>query len=460
MTEVVSTSHGQFRAQTRSRDTPTSSAEMYASAPEILGRIPESLSGRLIRNGPEPLGNSQPHDGLQGSSSAMLHEISIAQGRADYRSRRISAASAFGEEAEAGGGIQALRGGPNSGLVLHGGLVRALGAYSNPVEVNSGLEVASTNDFAGSMPFGIGAHAHVDSVWDEMLVVKASPRSASLHVGTVDVKGRMRRVVEIATDPRMFPDAPLSPDTPMFIHDFSFTDNEVVILASGAVVIDGGVSWDPTTPAYFGVLPRDGEALDLRWHEVSPRVVWHFMNSYRDGDSIVIDHVAHRAPIAAVGELMPLPGPTAPQLRRTIINTETGDTSDEVLDERAVEFPAIDNRRQGLRHNFAYAALASSRFDNHRGEFDALVRYDFRSDQAVDHSFEKGVIVGEPVVVPRSSNAGEDDSWVLAITTDFKHQTSSVVVIDPQGFGEEPVAEIKLPQMLPLGHHLLWVPSK
>ena len=453
MTEVVSTSHGQFRAQTQSRETATSSAEMAASNLEILGRIPESLSGRLIRNGPEPLGDAQSHDGLQGSSNAMLHQISIAGGRADYQSRRISSTSAFGEDADAFGGIQTPRGGPNSGLVLHGGHVRALGALSNPVVVNASLEVESIDDLAGSMPFGIGTHAHVDSVWDEMIVIGSSPRSSSFQVGTVDVKGRMRRVVEIATDTPMFP------DTPIFIHDFSFTDTDVVVLASGADMINGGVSWDPTAPAYFGVLPRDGEASDIRWHEVSPRVVWHFMNSYRDGAQIVVDHVAHRAPIATAGKSALLPGVTAPQLRRTQINTLTGETTDEILDDRAVEYPAIDNRRQGLRHRFAYAALASSRFNDHIGEFDALVRYDFRSDQAIDHSFEEGIIVGEPVVVPRRGSTGEDDAWILAIATDTKNAKSSVVVLDPQAFGEAPVAEIKLPQMLPIGHHLLWVPS-
>ncbi|AKL73665.1 lignostilbene-alpha,beta-dioxygenase-like enzyme [Actinobacteria bacterium IMCC26256] len=447
MTEVVSTSHGKLRAQTQSRETATSSAEMATSNLEILGRIPESLSGRLIRNGPEPLGDSLSQDGVQRSSSAMLHQISIASGRADYRSRRILANAAFGNGAESGVGIQSLRGGPNSGLVLHGGHVRALGALSNPVIINSGLEVESIDDLAGSMPFGIGAHAHVDPVWDEMFVIGASPRSSTFHVGTLDVKGRMRRVVEIATD------------TPIFIHDFSFTDTEIVILASGAEMTDGGVSWNPTAPAYFGVLPRDGEASDIRWHEVSPRVVWHFMNSYRDGVQIVVDHVAHRAPIATAGKSALLPGVTAPQLRRTQINTLTGETTDEILDDRAVEYPAIDNRRQGLRHRFAYAALASSRFNDHIGEFDALVRYDFRSDQAIDHSFEEGIIVGEPVVVPRRGSTGEDDAWILAITTDTKNAKSSVVVLDPQAFGEAPVAEIKLPQMLPIGHHLLWVPS-
>jgi carotenoid cleavage dioxygenase len=245
----------------------------------------------------------------------------------------------------------------------------------------------------------------------------------------------------------------------MFVHDFSFTDTEIVILASGASVADEGIDWDPTTPAHFGILPRNGEAVDIRWHEVSPRVVWHFMNSFRDRESIVIDHVAHRAPIATAGHAVPLPGATAPQLRRTQINTVTGETTDEILDERAVEFPAIDNRRQGLRHQFAYAALASSRFENHLAEFDALVRYDFRSEMATDHCFGDGIIVGEPVVVPRSANTGEDDAWILAITTDTRNATSSVVVIDPQAFGEEPVAEIRLPQMLPLGHHLLWVPN-
>ncbi len=452
MTEVVSTSHGKFRAQTQSRETATSSAEMAASNLEILGRIPESLSGRLIRNGPEPLGDSLSPEGLR-LSSAMLHQVSIAEGSADYRSRRISANPALGDGAESGGGFQSLSGAPNSGLVLHGGHVRALGALAHPVVINSSLEVESIDDLARSMPFGIGAHAHVDPVWDEMFVIGSSPRSATFHVGTLDVKGRMRRVVEIATDNPMFT------DTPIFIHDFSFTDTEIVILASGADMINGGVSWDPTAPAYFGVLRRDGDASDMRWHEVSPRVVWHFMNSYRDGAQIVVDHVAHRAPIATAGKSVLLPGVTAPQLRRTQINTVTGETTDEILDDRAVEYPAIDNRRQGLRHRFAYAALASSRFDDHIGEFDALVRYDFRSDQALDHSFEEGIIVGEPVVVPRRGSTGEDDAWILAITTDTKNAMSSVVVLDPQAFGEAPVAEIKLPQMLPIGHHLLWVPS-
>lgn len=446
MTEVVSTSHGQFRSRSSRQVVVPSSAEMATSNLEILGRIPESLSGRLIRNGPEPLGDSLSQNGVQGSR-AMLHQISIAAGRADYRSRRIYANPAFGDGAESGGGIQSLSGVANSGLVLHGGHVRALGALAHPVVINSSLEVESIDDLARSMPFGIGAHAHVDPVWDEMFVIGSSPRSSTFHVGTLDVKGRMRRVVEIATD------------NPIFIHDFSFTDTEIVILASGASIQDQGVSWDPTIPACFGILPRYGEAADIRWHEVSPRVVWHFMNSYRDGESVVIDHVAHRAPIATAGKSVLLPGATAPQLRRTQINTVTGETTDEVLDDRAVEYPAIDNRRQGLRHRFAYAALASSRFDDHMGEFDALVRYDFMSDQAIDHSFEEGIIVGEPVVVPRRSSTGEDDSWILAITTDTRNATSSVVVLDPQAFGSQPVAEIKLPQTMPIGHHLLWVPN-
>ena len=453
MTEVVSTSHGQFRAQTKSRGYAPSRTELAASNLEILGRLPESLSGRLIRNGPEPLGAAEPHESGLIASSAMLHQISISGGVADYRNRRIS--GDFGRDDNSNelktSLSPAMSPAPSSGLVLHAGQVRALGTGSNPVVVNAGLEVVSVDDMAASMPFGIGAHAHVDPVWDEMFVVGASPHTSAntswLHVGTLDVTGRMRRVIEIATD------------SPMFIHDFSFTDSEIVVLASGARVTETGVSWDPTTPAFFGVLPRDGEAADLRRYEVSPRMVWHFMNSYRDGGSIVIDHVAHRAPIAAAGGSMPLPGATAPQLRRTIINTLTGETTDELLDERAVEFPAIDNRRQGLRHRFAYAALASSRFDNHLGEFDALVRYDFKSDDAVDHPFDYGIIVGEPVVVPRRGSTGEDDVWVLAIITDTKNSTSSVVVIDPQAFGEEPVAEIKLPQMLSLGHHLLWVPN-
>ena len=51
--------------------------------------------------------------------------------------------------------------------------------------------------------------------------------------------------------------------------------------------------WDPSYPARVGVMPREGEADDVRWFDVEPCYVFHPLNAYDDGDRIVIDVVRH-----------------------------------------------------------------------------------------------------------------------------------------------------------------------
>ena len=52
--------------------------------------------------------------------------------------------------------------------------------------------------------------------------------------------------------------------------------------------------WNPKHPARVGVMPRRGSNADVRWFDVEPCYVFHPMNAYDDGDTIVLDVV--RAP--------------------------------------------------------------------------------------------------------------------------------------------------------------------
>ena len=51
--------------------------------------------------------------------------------------------------------------------------------------------------------------------------------------------------------------------------------------------------WNPSYPARVGVMPRDGGNADVRWFDVEPCYVFHPLNAYDDGDSIVLDVVRH-----------------------------------------------------------------------------------------------------------------------------------------------------------------------
>lgn len=429
MTDVVRTGRSAARVDAVRGLLGPSTSECTVDGLEVLGRLPEGLCGRFLRIGPEPRSGARIAAGHATPGAAMVHEVRIEDGGASYRNRWIS-----GDGADA----------PNSGLVAHEGRLFALGAHRPPVRLDDSL-VPMDDDALGATR-GSGAHAHVDPVWDELLVVEAAPTESRLSITTIDMKGRVRRVAAVATD------------GPLLVHDFALTDRYVVVIASGAREDGDRILWDPTVTARVGLIPRDTDTPTARWFEVSPRVVWHFMNAFEAEGEVVIDHVAHRQPIVGSAGAVALPGATAPVLCRTIVTPVTGDVRDEILDDRAVEYPAIDPGRTGLRHRVAYAALASSQFAGHLGEFDGLVRYDFRTDTVTDLVFGGTTTVGAPVVARRAGSTGEDDAWVLTIASDVAAGTSRLVVLDPRTFGRGPIAEIVLPQMVPLGHHALWMP--
>ena len=42
-------------------------------------------------------------------------------------------------------------------------------------------------------------------------------------------------------------------------------------------------------PARFALIPRHGNADQIRWFEAAPTYVLHFLNAYEEGDEIVMD---------------------------------------------------------------------------------------------------------------------------------------------------------------------------
>jgi carotenoid cleavage dioxygenase len=66
----------------------------------------------------------------------------------------------------------------------------------------------------------------------------------------------------------------------------------------------------------------------------------------------------------------------------------------------------------------------------------------------------------EPVFVPRSAGAAEDDGWVLAVWYDPALNRSELIVLAAQDFAGEPVARVKLQHRVPFGFHGNWVPAQ
>jgi len=86
----------------------------------------------------------------------------------------------------------------------------------------------------------------------------------------------------------------------------------------------------------------------------------------------------------------------------------------------------------------------------------ALVKYDFQTGTAEIHDFGPECIPSEPVFVPASSDAGEDEGCLMTYVYDPARNGSAFVILNARDIGGEPVATIALPQRVPFGFHGNW----
>ncbi len=265
----------------------------------------------------------------------------------------------------------------------------------------------------------------------------------------IDAAGRVRKVVDIPVT-----------GSPM-VHDCSLTESSVLIydlpvdfdldMAMGGSLLP--YRWFDDAPARVGVLPRDGEADDVRWFDIEPCYVFHPLNAYDDGGSIVVDVVRHPK-MFATDHLGPNEG--APTLDRWTIDLAAGKVLEERLDDRAQEFPRVDERRVGRRHRYGWSVgLAADKDANVDFGANALFKHDLQSGSTATRSFGTARSASEFVHVA-PEGGGEDQGVVMGFVLDGESGTSELVVLDAETMDD--VARVHLPVRVPHGFHGNWVP--
>jgi carotenoid cleavage dioxygenase len=174
---------------------------------------------------------------------------------------------------------------------------------------------------------------------------------------------------------------------------------------------------------------------------------------------VVVDGCRAAAMPTAFGD-EPLPdAQVRPQLWRWTIDPATGAVTDEQLDDRAGDFPRIDDRRAGSANRFGWVAGASH-WDVGAGfSFDRVVRHDLVAGTSTEHVYGPHHASGEPVFTPDPSRDGEDDGWVLNLVTDLAEGTTDLVVLDAHDVAAGAVARVRLPRRVPFGFHGGWFPD-
>ena len=236
------------------------SKEITAFDLPVTGRVPAELSGRYLRNGPNPLGLDDPnyHWFL---GAGMVHGVRLRDGKAEwYRNRWVrsrAVAQALGETWPGGPVHDGMDFAANTHIISHCGRTLAtVEAGPLPYELSGELETRGPCDFGGTLPGGFAAHT------------KADPRTGELHAIAyywawdhvqhviVDGAGKVSRTTDIPVT-----------DGPM-MHDFALTENYVVFFDLPVTFSMDAVSagrelpytWNPAHQARVGLLPRSGSS--------------------------------------------------------------------------------------------------------------------------------------------------------------------------------------------------------
>ena len=431
----------------------------------IEGRVPDTLKGAFLRNGPNPAYEPNhyvyPLDG-----DGMVHAVYFDGGRVHYRNRWVQT-PAFKAEQRAGRRLYGSIGRPlpvpeevireggdpspykntaNTNILQHAGHLFALWEGGWPHALTSALDTIGPYSADGLLKPGdnLSAHPKICPDTGEMITC-SQPFDRPMYIVQVfDRAGQHVRRIEAALPWKGI------------IHDLQITRHHVVIfcapvVTNPALLMEGKfpMQWREDLPMKIGVIPRAGGA--TRWFEAEPFFSWHFCNGFEDGSRIVIDYVW----IAKLPFAMEMGTGVESQPRRLYrltLDTATGEVANECVDELFCEFTRVDDRRCGQRYRYGYAAASTMPKQSEYHGYNATARFDLDSGEVVLHDHGEDANAGEPVFVPHGE--GETDGYVMAFVT--VEGKSSLVVLDAAKPAADPVARIHIPTRVPNGFHANW----
>ncbi len=429
---------------------------------EVEGELPSDLQGVYVRNTENPLhdslGRYHPFDG-----DGMLHSMFFDGQTVQYRNRFIRT-DGFNAERDAGralwGGLlerpekseregwgarTRLKDSSSTDVVIHRGRVATSFYQCGDVyelDPKTLEQHGKAEWLAGVTPgWGVSAHTKVDEATDELLFFNYSKEAPYMHYGVVDKTGSLVHYI------------PIELPGPRLPHDMGFTDNF-------AVLHDFPFFWDPEAlkhnahavrfntdlPTRFGVVPRRGQPEDVRWFEFEPTYALHVINTYEDGDDIVMDGYAQTDPTHfSLVE-------TGCHAYRWRMNLRTGKVTEGSLEEALSEFGMINPVHAGKPYRFSWAVTSPPKFFAMNG----LVKLDAETGLRQEFLLPEGLFLSESPMAPKQGSMAEDDGYVVTFVTDVNADESGCWVFDAQDIATGPIAKVKLPKRICVGTHSYW----
>jgi carotenoid cleavage dioxygenase-like enzyme len=246
-------------------------------------------------------------------------------------------------------------------------------------------------------------------------------------------------------------------------------------MVTGLARLDAGKihwGWDKSQPAWYGVLPRDGDAKDVRWFKGPGRAIVHTFNATTRGNKVIME--------APISDSNPFPffpnidgAPFDRPAARTLVRRVTLDLgskddtwSEEILYPSAPgALSRVDDRYLTRPYRYGYMGYqdAARPFDATRGGnlggriTNSYGRFDFATGK-LDSYFAGDVhSLQECSFAPRSTTAEEGDGYLMGVASNFAERNSELVIVDAVTM--QGVARVRMPFRLSNQIHGVYVPG-
>ncbi len=436
----------------------------------VEGAIPQDLCGAYFRNGPnqiyKPKNRYHWFDG-----DGMIYGIWFKDGKASFKNRWIRT-EAYAMEQEAKQAIWPGVLGPfdfslpispikdtaNTDLVFFNRSLIALWYESGkPYMLDPlTLETKGVETLSGQLTWPVSAHAHHDAITGELIFFNSGHKPPYMQYGVINKQGEIHKTDIDLPGPRRPHDIGITQDYSI-LHDFPIFYNEEQFKKTGKRL----PLFHPEVATRFGVIPRYGRNEDVRWFECQPCYMLHVVNSWEDGDWIVMVGCITKDPTfkpepedGDIGSMLSFLKLRA-NLYEWRFNLKTGEVIEGDLDGLNAEFPMINENFRGLKNRFAYLQDIPYKIP---ALFEGLIKYDIGNGTLLAQwQYGPGIYGSEAPFAAKTGATGEDDGYVLTMVTDTNDWSSYCLVFDAKNINQGPMTKLRLPQRMPCGFHTRWV---
>jgi len=438
----------------------------------IQGAIPDDLTGRLLRCGPDRQYPPMTGDDIFIDGEGMVHCFTFKDGHVDYRSRWIRNERFLLQEAARRSLFGRYRnrytndpsvvgknqGAANTNVIWHGRKMLVLKEEVLPVEVDPEFFFVEGDwDFAGKVHSkSLTAHPKIDVHTNELIMFSYQAKGDATTDFVFYIIGPEGKVEH---------EIPFQMPYAAMVHDFAITDTHLIVpffpLITDMKTIKAGgpyYQWHPDRQCHVAIVPRRGSPDQIRWFSGPSCSAGHMMNAFNEGDFLHLDLCLYEGncfpffPAADGSEYKPCP----PLLTRMTFDL-AGDDSFTLTQigprPQPCEMPQIDERFLGKPYRYGFTVCFDpprrtsflGKWDMHTGD---MTRWHPGEDSAIQ----------EAKFVPRGP--GEGNGYLLIPINRMAENRSDLAILDAQDIEKGPICLIKMPLRLRASFHGSWIPEE